>query len=370
MLQMEKYYSFLWLNIYIYRYMPHLYPFGASGKELTCQYRRRKIRGFDPWVRKIPRRKAWQPTPVFLPEESSWRGAWRTTVHKVTKSRTRMKRLSMHAPSSNLPTSLLFERGRTFESMVSWGAWKKPVFPPVLSLPSKCMVSWFSRVQPYETLRTVGCQAPLSMGSLQARILEWIALPSSKGSSRPRDQIHIPYVSSIGRQVLYHWHPTVLFKLSWTSSQRVSSCSGVPTPGEMIRLGARALGTDCHSRGARQSQGVGKIKARSGQLVEEVGGTSENQFFLFHHPPFLAPEISWVGSMRLMETKTINQTQPLNSEEPNVQYKNQLTPIPSGMPQLLVREFSPSSPPPGGFKIQDRKGQFGSLGWTQTHCCI
>ena len=27
-------------------------------------------RGFDPWVRKIPQRRTWQPTPVFLPGES------------------------------------------------------------------------------------------------------------------------------------------------------------------------------------------------------------------------------------------------------------------------------------------------------------
>ena len=26
--------------------------------------------GFDPWVRKIPWRRTWQPTPVFLPGES------------------------------------------------------------------------------------------------------------------------------------------------------------------------------------------------------------------------------------------------------------------------------------------------------------
>ena len=26
--------------------------------------------GFDPWVRKIPWRRAWQPTPVFLPGEA------------------------------------------------------------------------------------------------------------------------------------------------------------------------------------------------------------------------------------------------------------------------------------------------------------
>ena len=31
-------------------------------------------------------------------------------------------------------------------------------------------------------------QAPLSMGILQARILEWVAMPSSRGSSSPRDQ--------------------------------------------------------------------------------------------------------------------------------------------------------------------------------------
>ena len=34
------------------------------GKESACQYRRY---GFDPRVRKIPWRRAWQPTPVFLP---------------------------------------------------------------------------------------------------------------------------------------------------------------------------------------------------------------------------------------------------------------------------------------------------------------
>ena len=28
--------------------------------------------GFDPWVGKIPWRRAWQPTPVFFPGESPW----------------------------------------------------------------------------------------------------------------------------------------------------------------------------------------------------------------------------------------------------------------------------------------------------------
>ena len=37
-------------------------------------------------------------------------------------------------------------------------------------------------------------QAPLSMGILQARILEWVAMPSSRGSPWPWDQIHVPYI--------------------------------------------------------------------------------------------------------------------------------------------------------------------------------
>ena len=43
---------------------------GASGKEPACKWRRHKRHGFNPWVRKIPWRRAWQPTPVFLPGES------------------------------------------------------------------------------------------------------------------------------------------------------------------------------------------------------------------------------------------------------------------------------------------------------------
>ena len=49
----------------------------------------------------------------------------------------------------------------------------------------------------------IACQAPLSMGILQARILEWVASSSSRGSSRPREWTLLSCVSWIGRQVLY-----------------------------------------------------------------------------------------------------------------------------------------------------------------------
>ena len=43
-----------------------------SDKESTCQCRRHKSSGLDSWVGKIPWRRKWQPTPVFLPGESPW----------------------------------------------------------------------------------------------------------------------------------------------------------------------------------------------------------------------------------------------------------------------------------------------------------
>ena len=45
-------------------------PTQLSGKESACQGRRFRRHRFNPWVRKIPWRRKWQPTPVFLPGES------------------------------------------------------------------------------------------------------------------------------------------------------------------------------------------------------------------------------------------------------------------------------------------------------------
>ena len=44
---------------------------GASGKEPVCQCRRCKRHRFDPWVRKVPWRKEWQPTQVEKKKKSS-----------------------------------------------------------------------------------------------------------------------------------------------------------------------------------------------------------------------------------------------------------------------------------------------------------
>ena len=68
--------SNIFMYIYIYSMIISLFlylmgfPGGISGKQRTCQCRRYKRCRFNPWVRKIPWRREWQPIPVFLPAES------------------------------------------------------------------------------------------------------------------------------------------------------------------------------------------------------------------------------------------------------------------------------------------------------------
>ena len=76
-----------------------------------------------------------------------------------------------------------------------------------------------------KSLRLYGLYPPGSSvhGVFQARILEWVAISSSRGSSGPRDRTHVSCVSCIGRWVLYqlsHWGSPMLrgggIYLRWT----------------------------------------------------------------------------------------------------------------------------------------------------------
>ena len=75
------------------------FPGSTSGKELTCQCRRHKTSGFNPWVGMIPWRRNWQPSSVFSPGESQGQRSlegyspWGHTESDTTE------RLSMHTKS-------------------------------------------------------------------------------------------------------------------------------------------------------------------------------------------------------------------------------------------------------------------------------
>ena len=56
-----------------------------SSKESACQCKRHR---FDPWVGKLPWRRKWHPSPVFLLGNLLDRGAWQAAVSGVTESDT------------------------------------------------------------------------------------------------------------------------------------------------------------------------------------------------------------------------------------------------------------------------------------------
>ena len=137
--------------------------------------------GFNPWARKIPWKREWQPIPRYsCLENSRDRGAWQTTVHGVAKSWTR---LTLPLPliccqvtwvmsdfvqprktaAHQAPQSLGFSRQ---------GYWSGLPFP---SLIYACMLSCFSHVQLYTPLWTAAHQAPLSTGF--SRQEYWSGLP-------------------------------------------------------------------------------------------------------------------------------------------------------------------------------------------------
>ena len=80
-------------------------------------------------------------------------------------------------------------------------------FPWQLHLKKLCVCMCFKSLQSCPTLcNPMDGSSPGSSvcGILQARILEWVVMPSFRGSSWPREQTHVSYVSCIGRRVLYH----------------------------------------------------------------------------------------------------------------------------------------------------------------------
>ena len=70
-------------------------------KNLSANAEEGKRLGFSPWVAKSPWRRAWQLTPIFLPEKYH---GWRRLAgygHRFAKSWTQLKGLSMHARYSD-----------------------------------------------------------------------------------------------------------------------------------------------------------------------------------------------------------------------------------------------------------------------------
>ena len=130
-------------------------------------------------------------------------------------------------------------------------------------LVSVCMLSHFSCVQLFSTLY---CSLPGSSvhGILQARRLEWVAMPFSRRPSRTRDQTYVSYVSYIGRWVLSH-----IVKMVKNCHLHVGDLGPIPGLGRSPVGGhGNPLQSSClenpTDRGARQATIHGVAKSRTG----------------------------------------------------------------------------------------------------------
>ena len=89
------------------------------GKDSACHCRRR---GFDLWVRKIPWRREWQPTPVFLPGKSHEQRSGGLQSMESQKSQTRLSGYRTAGPAVGLRTSAtLTQDGCAPPQSVCWG---------------------------------------------------------------------------------------------------------------------------------------------------------------------------------------------------------------------------------------------------------
>ena len=116
------------------------FPGGASGKEPAFQHRRCKRPGFDPWVGKIPWKRAWQHPPIILPGESYGE-----------------RSLGGYSPQDHEEST--------------WSDWNDLAF-------MDCC--------------TPGCSV---LGTDQARILGWVAIPFCRQSSPPRDRTQVSCIA-------------------------------------------------------------------------------------------------------------------------------------------------------------------------------
>ena len=148
--------------------------FGTKGIEPSCQCRRYKRLGFNPWVGKILWRRAWQPMPVFLPRESHgqrslvgyspW-GCKEPDTTEPTPQSPSLKPIGHCFSTSHQPVTLISDPA--WISNLSLCSWVPPDLP--LLIKHDTMVSWVRKrhwvsklIKEAENSRWEGIEAPLA----------------------------------------------------------------------------------------------------------------------------------------------------------------------------------------------------------------
>ena len=141
-------------------------------------------------------------------------GAWCAAVHGVAKSQTRLKRLSRSSLSDSLRSGAVAHQARLSTRFLRQEYWSGLPFPYPGDLPDpgikptspvspalKVDFLLLSHQKCVEMLVAQSCPTlchPMvytAQGILQARILEWVVFPFTRGSSQPRNQTQVSHIT-------------------------------------------------------------------------------------------------------------------------------------------------------------------------------
>ena len=173
-------------------------------------------RGFCPWVGKIPWRRAWQSIHSSIlawriPRTEGPGGLRSMGSQRVGHDWSDLAHTQPGILQNGSPGKLI-HRVTSSSYCISHGAWALQSFVTQSLFSDSEMSCLLSKkcvhAQSHATLcHPMDCSPPGSSvhGISQARILEWVAISSSRRSYGYRDQIHVSCSSCTGRQILYHW---------------------------------------------------------------------------------------------------------------------------------------------------------------------
>ena len=129
-------------------------PGGLGGKRICLQSGRH---GFDPWVRKIPWRRKWQPTPVLLPGESHGQrslAGYSPWGHKESDMTEQLKHFHSIQVIWALPVFLL---ASLIASLTTWWIWSSGAYMLFLQiLAHQQVLLLFSHSVMFESLQPHG----------------------------------------------------------------------------------------------------------------------------------------------------------------------------------------------------------------------
>ena len=138
------------------------------------------------------------------------RGAWWVIIHGVLATKDRTWRLNNNNVHNTGPTEMTPPPPQKIMIMIGLRTKRQHRHEKIVTLSSHSLSSY----RPILWDPMDGSPPGSSVhGILQERILEWIAMPSSRGSSQPRDQTHVPFKS-----------PALAARLFSTSATLGKSC--------------------------------------------------------------------------------------------------------------------------------------------------